>query len=103
MLHMKSIQSCLESWATLISQKFNADYRIQAISGKGLVQNNYGVPGPTMPSLFTRVTSNAKKDSYKYQDGWVPDILFVLIGSNDYGRLKKPSIKKFADTFRASM
>ncbi len=37
----------------------DADYRIEAVSGKGLVRNAVGVPGPTMPSLFTRVTDNS--------------------------------------------
>jgi hypothetical protein len=55
---MKDIQNCLESWSTHISNKFNADHRVMAVSGKGVLQNHFGVPGPKMPNLYTRTTDN---------------------------------------------
>lgn len=67
-LKMKQIQNCLESWAVHLSNMFDADYHIQAVSGKGVVQNALGVPGPEMPALFTRYSDNSKQNSYKYQD-----------------------------------
>ena len=33
---MKHIQSCLESWAVKLSNRFEADYRVMAYSGKGV-------------------------------------------------------------------
>jgi len=74
---------------------FNADYRIQAVSGKGVVQNAAGVPGPKMPSLFGRTSDNSKPFTYKYQDKYIPDALFLLIGANDYNNIKNPSRNKF--------
>lgn len=56
---MKQIQNCLQSWATHLSHKFNADYRVMAVSGKGVYQNAYGVFGPKMGNLFTRTTDNS--------------------------------------------
>jgi hypothetical protein len=57
---MKHIQNCLQSWATHISKKFNSDYRVMAVSGKGVLQNAYGVLGPKMGNLYTRITDNSK-------------------------------------------
>jgi hypothetical protein len=45
MLKMRKSQNCRYSWATLISSMFQADYRIVAISGRGVTRNSIGVPG----------------------------------------------------------
>lgn len=74
---------------------FNADYRLEAVSGKGVVRNAFGVPGPKMPSLFSRYSDNTKENSYKIEDKYVPDALFLFIGSNDYSNIKNPSISNF--------
>ena len=96
---MKSIQNCQESWAVHLSKKLNADYRIEAVSGKGVVRNALGVPGPKMPSLFSRYSDNSQPNSYKIQDHYVPDILFTFIGSNDYNNIKNPSISNFVQGY----
>jgi hypothetical protein len=59
-LKMKQIQNCLYNWAVHLSNMFNADYRIEAVSGKGVMRNMIGVPGLKMPSLFTRSSDNSK-------------------------------------------
>lgn len=93
---MKSIQSCLECWAVHLSKMFNADYRLQAVSGKGVIRNMVGVPGPKMPTLFTRYSDNSQLNSYKIQDHYVPDVLFSFMGQNDYYyKIKNPSVSNF--------
>ena len=57
---MRKIQSCRDGWAAHLSNKLNADYRLMAYSGKGVVQNFVLVPGLKMPTLYTRVTDNSK-------------------------------------------
>lgn len=59
------------------------------------MRNAFGVPGAKMPSLFTRYTDNSKLNSYKIQDHYVPDALFLFIGANDYNNIKNPSINNF--------
>lgn len=99
-LKMKQIQDCTESWATHLSKKFNADYRVMAVSGKGVLHNSYGVPGPKMGSLYTRTTDNSRPFSYKYQDGVIPDVIFFLIGANDYSHPIRPNPGRFVNAYR---
>lgn len=94
-LKMKQIQNCLENWAVHISNMFNADYRIAAVSGKGVMRNSFGIVGAKMPALFTRYSDNSKQNSYKYQDKYAPTALFLFIGANDYSNIKNPSKVNF--------
>jgi lysophospholipase L1-like esterase len=96
---MKQIQSCSDSWATKLSIKFNADSRIMAVSGKGVLQNAYGVLGPKMGSLYTRTTDNSKPLSYRYQDKVIPDAIFIFIGSNDYSHIVAPNAQNFVQAY----
>lgn len=96
---MKHIQNCLQSWATHLSNKFNADYRVIAVSGKGVLQNAYGVPGSKMGNLYTRTTDNSPQFSYKYQDGRLPDAIFILLGGNDYSHIIAPGPQKFVKAY----
>ena len=95
MLHLRNNQNCLESWAHHLSQIFHADYRVAAISGKGLVKNNFFITGPTMMKKFTEITDNSKENSYFYQDGYYPDVLFFFIGGNDYSNIFPPNKNNF--------
>jgi hypothetical protein len=56
-----------------------------------------------MPSLFTRYTDNSKEDSYKIQDKYVPDAVFLFIGANDYNNIKNPSINNFVTGYVAML
>ena len=72
-----------------------------AYSGKGVVQNNVGVPGLKIPSLYTRTTTNSKPFTYKYQDGVYPDVMFFFIGANDYSHLiANPTSSQFVRGYK---
>lgn len=60
MLNLKGTQNCLESWAVHLSNKLNANFRVMAESGKGVVKNAMGIPPPAMPYIFTKITSNSQ-------------------------------------------
>ena len=79
---------------------FNADYRIEAVSGKGVMRNMIGVTGTKMPSLFTRYSDNSKQNSYKYQDSYIPSFLFLFIGENDYYNFNNPTPKNFVAAYK---
>lgn len=102
-IKMKSIQNCRESWAVHLSNIFNADYRLEAVSGKGVIRNSFGVPGAKMPSLFSRYSDNTKDNSYKIQDSYIPEVLFLFIGSNDYSNIKNPSISNFVNGYTSML
>lgn len=71
-----------------------------AVSGKGVFHNSFGVPGPKIGTLYTRTTDNSKPFSYKYQDGVIPDVIFFLIGANDYSHLINPNPNKFIFAYK---
>ena len=71
-----------------------------AYSAKGVVRNNMLAPGLKIPTLFTRVTTNSKPFSYKYQDGIFPDVMFFFIGANDYSHVINPSLSNFVRGYK---
>jgi lysophospholipase L1-like esterase len=97
---MKHIQNCRESWATHLSHKFDAAARLMAVSGKGVLHNAYGVPGPKMGNLYSRITDHSKPHSYQYQDGIIPDAIFYFIGSNDYSHPLPPDAPFFVNAYK---
>lgn len=97
---MKQVQNCLESWATHLSEHFNAEYRIEAVSGKGVMRNSLAVFGKKMPTLFTRVSDNSAVNSYKFEDGYFPHILFICIGHNDFANIKDPTPQNFLRAYK---
>ncbi len=65
-----------------LSQRYDADYRINAISGRGVVRNYDGLPGDTLPvayplTLFDRATP--ADDA-----GWHPQLIVIALGTNDF-------------------
>ena len=100
MLNMKHIQSCLESWAVKLSNRFEADYRVMAYSGKGVYKNCYTFGKKTLGTLFTQITDNSKPYSYQYQDKTIPDVIFSWAGSNDYTRILHPDRVPFVRAYK---
>jgi lysophospholipase L1-like esterase len=71
-----------QAWGVLAAKQFGADYRINAISGRGIVRNYNGGPGATLPeaypwALFDRETRADDRD-------WHPQIVVVGLGTNDF-------------------
>jgi len=97
---MKHIQNCRESWANHLASKFDASARLMAVSGKGVLHNAYGVLGPKMGDLYSRITDTSKAHSYQYQDGIIPDVMFYFIGSNDYSHPLGPDSPLFVNAYK---
>jgi hypothetical protein len=71
-----------QSFAPLAAKHFNAAYRINAFSGRGVVRNYAGMlPGLTLPVLYGSTLSGggAADDS-----GWTPEVVVVGLGTNDF-------------------
>lgn len=92
---MRHNEDCLESWATHLSKKFNAEYRLIAESGKGVVKNAPFIFGQVMPVLYSKITSNSKPGTYHHQDKYNPDVIIVFLGVNDYNNLIAPGKNNF--------
>lgn len=70
------------AWPALTAKHFNADYQVNAISGRGVVRNYNGTtPGYTMPDVYP-YTFFDKTVPYADPD-WQPQIVVVALGGND--------------------
>jgi lysophospholipase L1-like esterase len=70
-----------QAFGPLTARHYGADYRINAISGRGVVRNYNGFAADTLPAaypyaLFDR--SAAAPDS-----GWEPQVVVIALGTND--------------------
>ena len=73
----------------LTAKHFDADYEINAISGRGLVRNYDGaVPGEEMPKLYPYTFYD--KTVPVSDKGWQPNVVVVTEGGNDFSTTLKP-------------
>jgi len=87
-------------WATTDSSRgvgaltaaaFGAEYRVHAISGRGIVRNYDGFSADTIPSaypflLFDKAVADRSED-------WSPQVVVIGIGTNDFSTALHPSEK----------
>ncbi|QJU59060.1 GDSL family lipase [Sphingomonas sp. AP4-R1] len=80
-----------EVWATtdtsqgipaLVARHINADYQVNAISGRGIVRNYDGFAAPTLPEAypFALLDRSARADALH----WRPQVLILSLGTNDF-------------------
>lgn len=72
------------AFGPILAGRLNADYRIEAFSGRGVVRNYNGLaPGEPLPVLFPRMIPGQAEPRVA-EDGWRPDIVVVGLGTNDF-------------------
>jgi lysophospholipase L1-like esterase len=80
------------AWGPAVAKHFNAAYRINAFSGRGIVRNYNGIAaGDTLPYLYKFALfdhSVAADDA-----GWTPDVVIVGLGTNDFSTPLNPGEK----------
>jgi lysophospholipase L1-like esterase len=77
------------AYPALTAKRLNADYQVNAYSGRGMVRNYNGEePGLTLPSLYS-FSLYDKSAAYSDPD-WKPKIIVIALGANDFSTpLKK--------------
>ena len=98
-------ENVMYSYATLVGERVDAAVHTVAWSGKGVVRN-YGDPNPTspdpMPIFYNRTLGiSANPDLFWDPSGFVPDIVMVTLGSNDYSTEPHPSDEDFVAGYEA--
>ena len=72
------------SFGALTARKLNADYQINAFSGRGMVRNyNGGEPGTSYRTYYDRALLSVEGDVWK-NPGWRPQLVVVGLGINDF-------------------
>jgi lysophospholipase L1-like esterase len=68
-----------------LAARLDADYRIVAFSGRGVVRNYNGVAaGEPLPVLFPRLIPGQAEPRVAANDPWRPDIVVIGLGTNDF-------------------
>jgi lysophospholipase L1-like esterase len=68
-----------------VARRFGADYRIQAISGRGMVRNYGNGAGDTLPAAWARLLPGDAGSSVASDDvSWSPQLVVIGLGTNDF-------------------
>ena len=94
------------AYAYLVSRAVEADIDIVAWSGKGVVRN-YGDVSPVsdlpLPGYYNRTLAHLPatsiEDNYWVPKRYVPDVVIVALGTNDYSTSPQPSDDQFIEGY----
>jgi lysophospholipase L1-like esterase len=71
------------AFGPLLAKKWDADYRVIAFSGRGIVRNYAGGnPGETLPVLYPRAIPGEPAPAAA--DSWKPQLIVLNLGTNDF-------------------
>jgi lysophospholipase L1-like esterase len=70
------------SFAAAVARHYDADYQVNAISGRGIVRNYDGGGGDPLPVAYPFVLLD---HAVRYDDArWQPRIIVIALGTNDF-------------------
>ncbi|MEU5259799.1 SGNH/GDSL hydrolase family protein [Amycolatopsis sp. NPDC021455] len=73
------------SYGALTARGLNADYQVNAYSGRGMVRNyNGGDPGTDYRTYYDRTLQNVSSDAWPVPATWRPQLVVVALGTNDF-------------------
>lgn len=73
------------AFGPVLAGRLDADYRIEAFSGRGVVRNYNGVAaGEPLPVLFPRLIPGQAEPRVAADDPWKPDTVVIGLGTNDF-------------------
>ncbi len=99
-------ESASDSWASVTAKSFGAELSQVTWSGKGVVRN-YGdakqTSSFTLPFYYNRTLGfnptdpgfSYQEDAYWQPSAYIPDVVMVLLGSNDYNTQPFPDASVF--------
>ncbi|HEX3018823.1 MAG TPA: SGNH/GDSL hydrolase family protein [Chitinispirillaceae bacterium] len=73
-----------KAFGPICARSFNAQYQINAISGRGLVRNYNGTdPGKELPYYYEKLLLSVKEKKWDFTR-WKADVVVIGIGINDF-------------------
>jgi len=79
------------AFGPILAARLDADYRIEAFSGRGVVRNYNGLsPGEPLPALFPRLIPGQAEPRLAVGDPWKPEIVVIGLGTNDFSTALHP-------------
>ncbi|GAA4811654.1 SGNH/GDSL hydrolase family protein [Sphingosinicella ginsenosidimutans] len=74
-----------QAFGPLAARRLDADYRIIAFSGFGVVRNYDGVaPGLSLPAIYGRAIPGETMPWDAARDAWRPQLIVIALGANDF-------------------
>ncbi|ESQ77930.1 SGNH/GDSL hydrolase family protein [Asticcacaulis sp. YBE204] len=71
-----------QAFGPITAKAYDADYQINAFSGRGMVRNYNGLRADTLPLLYKYVLFDGKTE---YSDpNWQPELIVIGLGTNDF-------------------
>lgn len=92
---LSSVQTCTpeqvhdltdtqRAFGPVLARRLNADYRLVAYSGFGVVRNYNGTsPGQSLPAIYGRAIPDDPAHLVA-TDGWRPQVVVINLGTNDF-------------------
>ena len=90
-----------QAWGPLVAKHYDADYRVNAYSGFGIVRNYNGVaPKRSLVKFYPNVVFDPAVPA---DDGdWAPQVIVIALGGNDFSTPLNPGERwKTMDALRA--
>jgi lysophospholipase L1-like esterase len=74
-----------QAFGPLVAKKYDADYRINAFSGQGVVRNyGGGSPDSSLPILYPRLKPDTASAIAGPDLAWHPQVIVINLGTNDF-------------------
>lgn len=100
--NMIAKERCDLAFTSLIANHFNAEIHLQAIAGAGLHWNANSIlpfgPMPTIPDSMNRTLGTDENLLWNF-DKYIPDVVFLSVGGNDFNNLSKVVYSKFKEGY----
>ncbi|MFE8583323.1 GDSL-type esterase/lipase family protein [Sphingomonas sp. NCPPB 2930] len=78
----------------IAARRYDADYQVNAISGRGIVRNYGGFAAPTLPEAYPYALFDGRTPATT--PGWNPQVVVIALGTNDFSTPLKPG-ERWAD------
>lgn len=74
-----------QAFGPLVARRFDADYRIHAYSGFGIVRNYAGnVRNLSLPTIYPRLRPDDAAQAETADPRWHPQLIVINLGTNDF-------------------
>jgi len=94
-------ENCNDGYAALLARALDAEMHLQAWSGKGVVTNSFPRGGKrAMPTYWKQTLATDTTTETKWDFApWVPDVVIVYLGSNDFMSLVHTTLADFIPAY----
>ena len=68
-----------------VARRFDADYRVMALSGRGMLRNYANAAGDTLPAAYAHLLPGDTASAIASDDpAWSPHLIVIALGTNDF-------------------